>query len=754
MSTNSKRPQSPSLTNWPAARPFAPTVICVLTLLSSNLLAEKVGWHPDFVAQVGRGTDLRNQEVLKPHVALLASQPAGLTNGEATINVRFAQHQFDVAKSFALNTSLSVKSLTYSGSVRFGMVDNQTFNGNTLTFVFEGNRNFGNQVYGVTGMEPNFVAEINGMKATLAGEPLHRAITDRFGAHFISGVQKAAKVIMIYTFQFESQSATSASSLDFGLRYKNGVTSAAFSADVSSLLSRSDTKVSMNYQFYTSDPIQLPGFPLTASVTNFQQFLDLGAQVETYLKNLDPARGKEIAYIVEPIQNLPGYLGLIGGYSPENLLATGYERFMQTYAQFRGWDDLLYKWAGDARHMNWLAPSAQQMVLAMRADSAAFVRQLEQLARNHFEKGAPLEVPDAIANYRANLNRIPIPVIGLARVVNHLSSGWVAIGFINCGSQAMTVPFPFSSILEGYPDGRQFGRELYSSAAQFSVFLDALGASGSGPGTAAINDFKSSPTWAAMQSSAQTNRILFFATSFHSDGSDLGRRTFTLMDAANSAVETKTLLDQNVILSFASLEGSTNANLSVVQTSTPTKGVVGQAQAAEFLVTNSGPGAAYGVSVAIPLNPAHEFGSTGGSQGGGVFTNGTLTYHVGSLANGGSASIQLKSIPLSNGTIRPASLVQSSVGIGLHDPGMEASGIVPASVAVSAPSIIASRTNNQVQVRWIAETERLRLEETSTLTDNLGWVPVTNQLPANSSNRVFTVPSAGSGAKYFRLRVQ
>jgi len=97
-----------------------------------------VDWHDRIVATLGRAVDPRNPDTIKPSVAVIdLSQNASYSGiGEADFTVHFSQHAFDLTRHFQLNASLSAKYGAYSGRVNFGMVDDTSYSGKTLNFVF------------------------------------------------------------------------------------------------------------------------------------------------------------------------------------------------------------------------------------------------------------------------------------------------------------------------------------------------------------------------------------------------------------------------------------------------------------------------------------------------------------------------------------------------------------------------------------------------------------------------------------------
>jgi hypothetical protein len=118
--------------------------------------AEFIGWHPQLQGiRVGRGIDLRNQQETKGFVAEFETTP--IPGGAGTTfeqNVRFVQDTYDMAKAFSLNTSLSVRSKVYSGSVGYSQAETAVSSGNRITFVMDCARVLPDELYAPTGLIP------------------------------------------------------------------------------------------------------------------------------------------------------------------------------------------------------------------------------------------------------------------------------------------------------------------------------------------------------------------------------------------------------------------------------------------------------------------------------------------------------------------------------------------------------------------------------------------------------------------------
>ena len=174
-----------------------------------KLHAETIGWHDGFGGAVGLGLDVRNQSITQPRVAIFdtANVPPYSGTGQQSINVRFAQHTLDMTKSFSLNANVSLSFEIFSGDIGFNFTDSQSFSQNTLTFVFDCTRDFGNTSPAFLRLDPDFTNVVSILKQQgLSGAALHQRITDLFGSHVVYGHQGSAKVVVVYQFDYASSS--------------------------------------------------------------------------------------------------------------------------------------------------------------------------------------------------------------------------------------------------------------------------------------------------------------------------------------------------------------------------------------------------------------------------------------------------------------------------------------------------------------------------------------------------------------------
>ena len=116
-----------------------------------------VGWHDQMYLQLGDGVDLKRQQEPQPQIVIMDTNAATVLNtGSQSETVTFAQHTYDMVQSLAVNSSVSLNYLVFSGSVDVNFFSRQTFDANDLKFVFTATKNFGDTIYSVADFTPDF----------------------------------------------------------------------------------------------------------------------------------------------------------------------------------------------------------------------------------------------------------------------------------------------------------------------------------------------------------------------------------------------------------------------------------------------------------------------------------------------------------------------------------------------------------------------------------------------------------------------
>ena len=92
-----------------------------------------------------------------------------------------------------------------------------------------------------------------------------------------------------------------------------------------------------------------------------QQFTNFIAGVESYFQGMTPNHGKVTGYILDPLQSIPGYLTLLGGYVPAPVDPADYDGFLQAYSALQVWKQRLDAWVEQPNTMSWLTTNGQQL---------------------------------------------------------------------------------------------------------------------------------------------------------------------------------------------------------------------------------------------------------------------------------------------------------------------------------------------------------------------------------------------------------
>jgi uncharacterized repeat protein (TIGR01451 family) len=103
-----------------------------------------------------------------------------------------------------------------------------------------------------------------------------------------------------------------------------------------------------------------------------------------------------------------------------------------------------------------------------------------------------------------------------------------------------------------------------------------------------------------------------------------------------------------------------SANLSIVKTDSPDPVSVGQTLTYNLAVKNNGPSPATGVKTTDHLPAGVTFQGASTSQGSCSLSSGTVTCNLGNLANGASATVTIKVVPQSSGSLSNTATVQGN----------------------------------------------------------------------------------------------
>ncbi len=749
------------------------SIVCFLMLLSTiSSQAEQIGWHPDLSLTWGQGLDMRLQGKILPLVATMSSSPIVTDTGDASVAVTFAQSTFDLAKMFSLNSSISARYFVADGSVHFNMVDNQQISQNSLNFTYLCTRNFGVTRYAPVSVSTMLQDYVASRRGKMSSAELQKVVAEQFGTHFVSGVRKEARVMATYSFSFGSQAVRQSYAMDFSARYANGASSATFQTDVRSMLEQKNTSISMSYQLYTSDSVVPWPIAQSGSITNYQQFLDFTTALEKYCQGLSPERGKPVSYVVESVRNIPGFSQLMD-CDLSDIAVADYDRYLKVYAKFKAWEDILSGWTMDARRMSWLNTNGQQMVIEMRKDVTAYRKTLDQMAKSHFENSTPLTISDEAFSYLTQLNHIPLPTANVA----HHGRYWLGPGdthyeemwlcYVHAGPRELTVERPFVNVsllsngAEVMPNCNSWETTsptgVYWDLQEYEATLNSWATNTESHNYALIEFSKyvvNSALWQSLKQRSGNERIGVFVVFVHENawGSYSEPWMMGLRDATGDFADLWSMGASRATPAMQNLEGSTTADIGVRVMSGPTTGVVGSGYDCVVSVTNSGPGAAYGVMMSSPIAPGFEVASISGSQGAGTCTNGQASYLIGSLANGTEATVRMRLVPLQDGQNQVAGQLDVRIGTGLTNISSSASD-APEPISVQSPQLSLVRDLSGAKAAWTSETSRLILEQSPTLANDASWSMVTEGIESQGTSRTLALTNR-SPANFYRLRVK
>jgi hypothetical protein len=735
-------------------------LLAAATLLSSLVLhADYIGWHPQLQGiRVGRGVDLLNQAEIKGFVAEF--DPSPIPGGAGTQweqNVRFVQDTFDMAKAFSLNASLSIRSKVYSGSVGYSQAETAVSSGNRITFVMDCARVLPDELYRPSELTPQFRNAVAELKRSYSGPEFERQLGRIYGTHYISGVQRAFKAALVFTFTFESESSARQQSLAIGAKYRGGPVQTSFYAEVNSLFAQRDSRLSLNYEFRSLNPFASPPpFATNAAISNFVQFQAIASQFEAYCRSADLAQAVPISYTIEPFRNLAAYQDLVGVGGISDIVMPNYSEFMQTFADLSGWLETLNLWTREPDRMNWLNAKGRALVTAMRGEVDSQVRIMKDVAKAHFETGAPLDVPADIVNYRANLAQIPVPrVVVFARTLRDGAGLW--LGYVNAGPLELTSGNPFQSVFltrNGVEEGNE--PPIYWSAAEFASYVSAIAF---GPVDAPWRDAAlGGPRWRSLLDATNRMRLGFFygGTGRFSGSSEEGAITsWNIKDAGSPAriVDSLPVLESRTDQLEGMGANAFSGDVRLLVRTPALSGTVGRSLPAVFTVTNAGPGAVFGTTVTLPVPETMEVASASCSQGSATQSGRTVTFRIGALASGGSVTLRLGLIPLVVGNSSGPSGLSVSLAPEAKDPDAS-SNTLPLPVVEGLPSMLkATAGTGTVRLTWTSDTDRLGLEEASVLSPVGSWTPSNAAVSANRSERSVEVPASGT-LKLYRLTVK
>jgi hypothetical protein len=721
------------------------TTFGLLLCLGLPSPAIEVGWYPGMYLNPGDGVGLNQQKEPKmPGLVEMGPTGISLANGWQNEVVTFAQHTYDMVKTLNINTSAAVQSEYGNYTLGISFFDGHKFDANDVRFVFTKTRNFGMTLYPPSGFSSNFWNQV-AQYPKLQGEALHSVLASTLGTHYVAGHESAAFISVIYTFHYASASTKQRFSLSTSYSYD----SAAFSSFVSSFFASTNTSTTMSYEFYSTDPNQSPtNFNLgsTGNITSYQGFTNFLNQLEAYANAMNPSNAVITGYILNPIQTVPGYLSILGGYVPPPVEPADYSEFLQAFTALHVWQQRL-EFRGP---MSWLNAKGQQVISNNVVDVNNYLSNMQSIAINHFTTGAPLDVPPDVVAYLANLSDLRLPeiyVMDTWQWFDGVTTHHTVIGRVDCGIADLIAPIPFSSL------SVTNGNSVATTPLDYDAWhfeTNMLKTYSGGSRNTHLKALFSGEQWNCLTNSNPDVNGFFLVTERNNVAADY---SVAIYDPITGAP-----VDQMPFLATRSggcatpSQFASGVGVSVTSTPPPTNGVVGLAQPVTVQVANRSSLQVYGIKFSFALSNAFDFGGANGSQGYASFDASTrmVTYAVGPLSGGASARIDLQLIPLQAGVAVPGTPPVMGVASGLIN--STPTTVVTFSPIASAQPIIAlAPARSSILLDWWSDTDRLMIERSSALGSGVAWSPQTNGVIINGSHRFLTNPVSGQQG-YFRLR--
>lgn len=197
---------------------------------------------------------------------------------------------------------------------------------------------------------------------------------------------------------------------------------------------------------------------------------------------------------------------------------------------------------------------------------------------------------------------------------------------------------------------------------------------------------------------------------------------------------------------LVSASGSSTADLGITASPASRTIIVGGTVSTILTVTNRGPATAANVAVLDQMAPGLTVVSGVPSQGTWSKVQNTLTWVIGTLPAGGSATLALVTSPADLGTY--ASI--ASVAANQADPSAANNTVVHTATAINTPVLQFVRANNTVTLLWPANSG-YQLQSATTLVP-ANWADVTQAPQVNGSGQnVLNIGAAGA-ASFYRLR--
>jgi uncharacterized delta-60 repeat protein/uncharacterized repeat protein (TIGR01451 family) len=191
--------------------------------------------------------------------------------------------------------------------------------------------------------------------------------------------------------------------------------------------------------------------------------------------------------------------------------------------------------------------------------------------------------------------------------------------------------------------------------------------------------------------------------------------------------------------------GVSIADLAVLASGVPASAVIGANYTCTFTITNRGPAPAESVALLDQMPAGLTLVSASTSAGTWSKVQGTLTWNIGSLASGATASMTLVSRPTVLGTLSSTATVSANQ----IDPSLGNNSINMVTTVLGLPALTVTRVGGSLRLSWPASSG-FKLQANDTL-NPANWTDVGNTPLVDNGQNVLTVGVPGS-ARFYRLR--
>jgi hypothetical protein len=324
------------------------------------------------------------------------------------------------------------------------------------------------------------------------------------------------------------------------------------------------------------------------------------------------------------------------------------------------------------------------------------------------------------------------------------------LGYLLCGSNDLTKESPFLSATL-LKDGNDYGvnAPFYSFGEWRRISPSWV--SGCQGLEGAIRRSTDEPLWAALQAMTNDCRILVFPMIVNNVGTQLSHYSIAVKDNADRIVDSLPFITSRTPSCGSFLAASPTSDISVGVASGPASGTIDCATTYDYMISNSGPGAAYGVTFSMPVPDGMQAQSVTGSQGQGAISNNTVKFDIGPLAGGSKAKVKVSMVPLRTGFAIGSVQATVEPGEGLTDPQKRNNTTMAPSIAVSPPVLSVVTSTDYAEVSWISATGQLVPQSASRLDGVAPWKRVSNGIVSDGERKTLRVPFSDS-ARFFRLQ--